>query len=130
MKVLIVDDARSARRVLANAMKNCGIGILEKNIDEAEDGEKALEKNIDQYDLILMDMELGQKKTNGLQVTRAIRAKNIKQPVIFSISGDTDAQSMIDASTAGMDDFFSKGTKPEMLLILLEKYFHFEVSPA
>jgi hypothetical protein len=37
---------------------------------------------------------------------------------------------MIDASTAGMDDFFSKGTKPEMLLILLEKYFHFEVSPA
>ncbi len=62
MKVLIVDDARSARRVLANAMKNCGIGILEKNIDEAEDGEKALEKNIDEYDLILMDMELGQKK--------------------------------------------------------------------
>ncbi len=130
MKVLIVDDTRSARKVLANAMKNCGIGILEKYIDEAEDGETALEKNIDQYDLILMDMCLGSKKMDGSQVTRTIRTRNIKQPVIFSISGDTDAESMTSALNAGIDDFFSKGTKPEMLKVLLEKYFHFEVSPA
>ncbi len=89
-------------------IKTCDIGILEKNIDEAEDGETALEKNIDQYDLILMDMCLGSQKMDGSQLTRAIRAKNIKQPVIFSISGDTDAQSMIDASTARMDNFSQK----------------------
>lgn len=128
MKVLIVDDSRSIRRLLSRTIKNSIIGIKPSNILEVESGELALKENISEYNLIFMDTELGAGKMDGLDVTRAIRAQKIQQPIIFSISGNTDADSLEEAKKAGIDDFFSKEAQPKTLGMLLGKYFHFELS--
>lgn len=132
MKVLIVDDSPIMHKLLKREIIQSIPGISETNIKFVQNGNEDLIRN-DEYDLVFMDMDLGSSsQMNGLQVTRAIRnrikRKNGNQPVIFSISSNTDKESMEQAREAGIDDFFSKlpqdGSKK--LTELLNIYFAFE----
>ncbi|MEI7494304.1 MAG: ATP-binding protein [Alphaproteobacteria bacterium] len=127
MKILIVDDNRVIRRGLKKTIKDSITGISDGNIVEIASGEIALKENISEYDLIFMDQELGVENMSGLETTEKIRAQNINQPLIISISGNTDNASMTASLAAGINDFFPKGEKSKALGILLGKYFHFEV---
>ena len=128
MKILIVDDSRVIRRGLKKTIKDGITGISDGNIVEAASGEIALKENISEYDLIFMDQELGSLKMSGLETTKAIRTQNINQPLIISISGNTDNASMTASLAAGINDFFPKEGKTEALCIFLGKYFFFESS--
>ncbi len=103
MKVLIVDDQKSNRQILAWILEELGHEFI-----EAENGKVAVEKVIsDPPDLILMDVIM--PVMDGYDATKAIKALLGSQyiPVIF-LTGLTDKDTLIKCLESGGDDFLSK----------------------
>ncbi|KAF0141402.1 MAG: NarL family signal transduction histidine kinase [Stygiobacter sp.] len=116
-KILVVEDDEISRDVLILFLKN------HFEIDEARNGQTALEKaDNNQYDLILMDVNLGRGMT-GLDIT-----KNLKQrpnytnvPIIaitaFAMKGDKE-----EFLQAGFDHYLAKPFTREELRATIKKY--------
>ena len=69
MKVLVVDDSRTLRKLLIRELNSIGI----TNITEAADGNEALEiVKADLFDLMLLDMEM--PELDGLGVLSIIKS--------------------------------------------------------
>jgi len=69
IKILVVDDNRDGRELVAKVLMNKGYLVI-----EACDGEEALEKAIaERPALILMDISL--PKINGYEVTRLLKSR-------------------------------------------------------
>ncbi len=69
--VLIVDDRDDHRAMLSNFLKGTNL-----NVPVAEDGERALQMiQSNNPDLVIMDLNLGWKKIDGVQVTEEIRKR-------------------------------------------------------
>jgi len=69
LRVLVVDDSRTLRKVLIRELT--GLGIL--NFTEAENGVECIEKLRDaQFDLVLLDMEM--PELDGLGTLEAIKS--------------------------------------------------------
>lgn len=67
-KILVVDDSRSMRQMVAMTLANAGYDVT-----EAEDGVDALSKaKLSSYDLVLTDINM--PNMNGLELTAALRA--------------------------------------------------------
>jgi len=87
LKVLIVDDAKSNRKLLKRLLEN-----RDNVCDEAADGQEALNtvkeatSRGETYDLILMDYEM--PVMNGPTAAREIRAIGIDQSFIVGITGN------------------------------------------
>ena len=70
MKILIVDDSSTMRRIIGNVVMQ--LGFNKENYDEAEDGLKAwnlLKEN--NYDVILTDWNM--PNMNGLELVKKVR---------------------------------------------------------
>ncbi|MDP2036469.1 MAG: response regulator [Ignavibacteria bacterium] len=116
-KILVVEDDEISRDVLILFLKN------HFEIEEARNGQTALEKaDSNQYDLILMDVNLGRGMT-GLDIT-----KNLKQrpnyanvPIIaitaFAMKGDKE-----EFLQAGFDHYLAKPFTREELRATIKKY--------
>lgn len=67
MKILIVDDSSTMRRIIGNVVMQ--LGIDKEDFDEAEDGVKAWSKLANkQYDVILTDWNM--PNMNGLDLVK------------------------------------------------------------
>ena len=103
MNVLIVDDQKSNRQILAWILSDLG-----HDHDEAENGREAVEKvRANVPDLILMDVVM--PVMDGYEATREIKEMLGSQyiPVIF-LTGLTDEKTLIKCLENGGDDFLSK----------------------
>ncbi len=103
MQILIVDDSRSIRKLVAECVANLGYTAI-----HAETGEEALEYvKHHPIDLILMDVEM--PGMNGFSTTKAIRdfKKDDWFPIIF-LTTQTDDQSYEKCILAGGDAFLTK----------------------
>ncbi len=103
MKVLVVDDSKSIRAVVAQCISALGHDIL-----NAENGEQAVQciKEND-VDLMLVDIEM--PGINGYEATQQIRAIDGLEwfPIIF-LSSKQDDDSFANAILAGGDAYLSK----------------------
>lgn len=115
--ILMVDDARFFRELMADLLKERKVNLL--TADSAEDAWTMLHKH--SVDLLIVDINLPDK--NGLDLIREIRAeqRNDELPILC-ISGvyrkDDDAKKAI---RAGADDFISKSFKPDELHARIDK---------
>jgi DNA-binding NtrC family response regulator len=76
-KILIADDTKNIRNLLVLGMKSKGY-----KVDEAEDGEEALQKiNNNEYDLIFLDIKM--PKISGTKILKAMRNKNNHTDVVI-----------------------------------------------
>lgn len=101
LSVLLVEDNFINREVAKAFLKP-----LCRQIDEAENGEEALQRLTDgRYDVVFMDMRM--PVMDGLEATRRIRADGSDPPIIAltANASETDEQRCRDA---GMDAFVSK----------------------
>lgn len=101
MRILVADDEQNITRALKE--------ILEKNkytVDVVNNGEDALShaSEID-YDCMILDIMM--PFTDGLQVVRSIRDKNIKTPVLLLTALDSPDDKVIGLDS-GADDYLSK----------------------
>lgn len=76
MRILIVDDSSTMRRIIANVVMQ--LGFTKENFDEAEDGLKAWKLLSEgHYDVILTDWNM--PNMNGLELVKRVRAEGTHQ---------------------------------------------------
>ncbi|MDR1014985.1 MAG: response regulator transcription factor [Coriobacteriales bacterium] len=115
MKILLIDDEESIRRLVASLMADAGHTFL-----YAEDGFKALSVVEDDCPaLIIMDVMM--PRMDGFTACREIRKRGIAVPVIFlSAKGDIVDKGV--GFEAGGDDYIVKPFDPRELLMHIEAH--------
>lgn len=103
MKILIVDDEQDIRNLIKIYLTNEQYEIV-----EASNGEEAVEKVDDSFDLVLMDVMM--PKLNGVEACHKIR-ENYKMPILFLTAKGEDADKLT-AFSFGADDYIVKPFNP------------------
>ncbi len=103
-RILVVDDEERIRRLIRMYLER------EKfYIDEAEDGETALEMAVNQdYDLILLDLML--PGIDGMEVCQRLREK--KSTPIIMLTAKGEEANRVQGFEAGTDDYVVKPFSP------------------
>lgn len=104
IRVLIVDDFATMRKIERNILSQLGI----KNVDEADDGATALPKiQQTKYDVILLDWNMPQM--SGLELLKAVRADpNTKNVPIIMVTAEALKDNIVAAAQAGVSDYVVK----------------------
>jgi two-component system chemotaxis response regulator CheY len=85
-KLLIVDDSKAMRMIVRRALRQAN--IVEHSVDEAANGEEALEKlKAGSYDLVLADWNMPQM--NGIDLLKAVKSAGISAHFGFITSEGT-----------------------------------------
>jgi DNA-binding response OmpR family regulator len=109
MRILVVEDERTAAAVLAKGLREHAYAV-----DVVDDGRTALAQiAANDYDLILLDLLL--PGMGGLEVCRQARASGVSTPILMlTARGGPDER--VDGLDAGADDYLPKPYHfPELL---------------
>ena len=119
MKVLVVDDQRSARRVLKQMLADLqGVEIFEAG--RFEEAMAVVDAAVP--DLLLLDIRLSDdpRDRGGLDVLRAVRATGRTTPAVM-VTSSSELAEVRDAMRHGAQDYVLKDElSPEMLLPIVE----------
>jgi two-component system chemotaxis response regulator CheY len=111
MKLLIVDDSRTMRGLLAAYSRRLGFEIF-----EAEDGRHALEQiaRYQPFDVILIDWDM--PGINGLELLEILRANpTYSSTKLMMVTAQSSMNSVVVAMEKGADDYLMKPLTEEML---------------
>jgi two-component system chemotaxis response regulator CheY len=119
MKILIVDDFATMRRIMKNILKQIGF----TNIIEADDGTTALEElKKNSVDLIISDWNM--PKMTGLDLLKQVRSMDdLKEVPFLMVTAEAQKQNVIDAVQAGVTNYVVKPFTAEAISEKLEKIF-------
>ena len=119
MKILIVDDFATMRRIMKNILKQIGFS----NILEADDGTTALEQlGKSSVDLIISDWNM--PKMTGLDLLKEVRnTDGLKDVPFLMVTAEAQKQNVIDAVQAGVTNYVVKPFTAEAISEKLEKIF-------
>ena len=114
MRFLVVDDFSTMRRIVRNLLKELGF----VNVDEAEDGQVALQKLMAMpFDCVVSDWNM--PNMDGLQLLQAVRANpQLKHLPVLMITAEAKRENIIMAAQAGASGYI---VKPFTAAILNEK---------
>jgi len=117
IKVLVVDDFPTMRRIVKNLLKQLGF----ENIDEAENGEDALRKlKSGDYGLVVSDWNM--PVMEGLELLKHIRNDpQLKDIPFLMVTAEAEKEKVIEAIKAGVDNYIVKPFTGEVLKEKLEK---------
>jgi two-component system chemotaxis response regulator CheY len=110
IRVLIVDDARSMRSVLAALLGRNGFQV----VGELEDGLRVSEV-VAELRPHLVCLDFNMPGCDGLSVLRALQAEHPNVAVVM-LTGDTTPTLRADAAEAGAAGFLAKPFSPEQIL--------------
>src|SRR5574342_371471 len=97
LKILIVDDFSTMRRIVRNLLKELGF----TNADEAEDGVVALQKlKGGNFQFVVSDWNM--PNMTGIELLRAIRADDsLKSVPVLMVTAESKKENIIAALQAG-----------------------------
>ena len=111
MKILIVDDSSTMRRIIGNVVQQ--LGVAKDDFDEAEDGVVAWKLFQEkEYDVVLTDWNM--PNMNGLELVKTIRTKNKEIPIVM-ITTEGGKGEVITALKAGVNNYIVKPFSAEVL---------------
>jgi len=119
IKVLIVDDFATMRRILKNILKQIGFS----NITEADDGKTALtELKKEQFDLVLCDWNM--PEMSGLELLQKVRSDDgLKDTPFVMVTAETQKDNILEAVKAGVNNYVVKPFTAETIGEKLKKVF-------
>ena len=119
MRILVVDDFSTMRRIVRNLLKELGY----TNADEAEDGTKALQKlKNERFDFVISDWNM--PSMTGIELLRAIRGDEaLKHLPVLMITADARKENFIEAAQAGANGYIVKPFTAATLDEKLQKVF-------
>lgn len=121
MRILVFDDSKTIRQVVAECLKTMGHDVV-----YSENGEECLAYVADNdVDLILMDVEM--PGLNGVEATKAIRELKKEDwfPIIF-LTSRSDDDSFTNGILAGGDAYLPKPLNPirlQFTVIAMERIY-------
>ena len=119
MKVLVVDDFSTMRRIIKNLLRDLGF----TNISEADDGSTALPMLKDgDYEFVVTDWNM--PGMQGIDLLRAIRAdaKLAHIPVLM-VTAEAKKEQIVMAAQAGVNGYIVKPFTAATLNTKLDKIF-------
>jgi two-component system chemotaxis response regulator CheY len=119
MKVLIVDDFATMRRILRNILKQIGF----TDIAEADDGHTALkELQKEKYDLILCDWNMPEMP--GIDLLKTLKAdENLKNIPFIMVTAEAQKENILEAVKTGVSSYIVKPFTAETVNEKLTKVF-------
>ena len=119
MKILVVDDMVTMRRIVKNILKQLGFS----NLDEAENGQEALQKlRSDTYGFVVSDWNM--PVMTGIDMLRAIRAdEKLKTIPVLMVTAEAQQSNLIEAVQAGVSNYIVKPFTAETLQEKIRKIF-------
>jgi two-component system chemotaxis response regulator CheY len=115
MKILVVDDFSTMRRIVKNLLKELGF----TNLDEADDGQTAWPKlQTGNYDFLVTDWNM--PGMTGIELLKHVRANpaTANMPVLM-VTAESKREQIIEAAQAGVNGYiikpFTAGTLKEKL---------------
>src|SRR5690606_40278970 len=121
MKILVVDDFPTMRRIIKNLLKDLGF----ENVDEAEDGAMGLEKlRNGSFEFVVSDWNM--PNMDGLEMLKHIRADpNMSKLPVLMVTAEAKKENIIAAAQAGANGYvvkpFTAATLEEKLNKIFEK---------
>jgi len=119
MKVLIVDDFSTMRKIVRNIIKQIGF----KNIIEADDGKSAVkELKKGKVDLILCDWNM--PEMSGIDLLKTVRSDDELKDIPFvMITAEAQKDNILEAVKEGVSNYIVKPFTAETINEKLTKIF-------
>jgi two-component system chemotaxis response regulator CheY len=121
MKILVVDDFPTMRRIVRNLLKDLGY----TNVEEAEDGARGLARLREGgFNFVISDWNM--PNLDGLAMLKEIRADaNLKQLPVLMVTAEAKRENIIAAAQAGANGYvvkpFTAATLDEKVTNILAK---------
>lgn len=114
MKFLVVDDFGTMRRIIKNILMEIGY----KNVEEAVDGQNALEKlRAGKIDFVITDWNM--PNMSGLELLTAIRQDPaLKAIPVLMVTAEAAKDNVVNAVQAGVNNYI---VKPFTAAVLKER---------
>ena len=119
MKILIVDDFSTMRRIIKNLLRDLGFN----NTHEADDGNTALPMlQSSEFDFVVTDWNM--PGMLGIDLLRAIRADDkLKHLPVLMVTAEAKREQIIEAAQAGVNGYVVKPFTAIALKDKIEKIF-------
>ncbi len=111
IKILVVDDFSTMRRIVKNVLKQLGY----TNIEEAEDGADGLTKlKGKRFDFIITDWNM--PNLDGLEMLKDVRAdEELKGIPVMMVTAEAEKEKVVLAIKAGVNNYIVKPFTAETL---------------
>lgn len=119
MKILVVDDFSTMRRIVKNLLRELGF----TNLDEADDGQTAWPKlKAGGYDFLVTDWNM--PGMTGIDLLRTVRAnpQTANMPVLL-VTAESKREQIIEAAQAGVNGYIIKPFTAATLKEKIDKIF-------
>ncbi len=119
MKILIVDDFSTMRRIIKNLLRDLGF----TNTQEADDGNSALPllKSSD-FDFLITDWNM--PGMTGIDLLKAVRSDDKLQSLpVLMVTAEAKREQIIEAAQAGVNGYVVKPFTAQALKEKIEKIF-------
>lgn len=119
MKILIVDDFSTMRRIIKNLLRDLGFN----NTMEADDGSTALPMlQNGTFDFLITDWNM--PNMEGIALLRAVRAdEHLKSLPVLMVTAEAKRDQIIEAAQAGVNGYIVKPFTAETLQEKIDKIF-------
>lgn len=120
MKILVVDDFSTMRRIIKNILRQIGFS----SIDEAENGQIALSKIGDgsSYDLVISDWNM--PEMSGIELLRKVRGnEQTKDMPFLMVTAEAKKENVVEAVKAGVNNYIVKPFTADTLQEKISKIF-------
>ena len=119
MKILVVDDMSTMRRIVKNIMQQLGFA----NVEEAEHGQDALDKlRAESFGFVISDWNM--PVMTGIELLRAIRADDkLKAIPVLMVTAEGQKGNIVEAIQAGVSNYIVKPFTAEVLQEKMNKIF-------
>lgn len=119
MKIMVVDDMSTMRRIVKNILKQLGFA----NVEEAENGQEALEKmKAGSFGFVVSDWNM--PVMNGIELLRAIRADGtLKDIPVLMVTAEAQKENIVEAVQAGVSNYIVKPFTAETMQEKMSKIF-------
>lgn len=121
MKILVVDDFSTMRRIIKNLLRELGF----ENVSEADDGATGLPMlQSGDFDFLVTDWNM--PGMTGIDLLRAVRADpNLSSMPVLLVTAESKKEQIIEAAQAGVNGYivkpFTAGTLKEKIDKIFER---------
>jgi len=119
MKILIVDDFSTMRRIIKNLLRDLGYN----NTAEADDGSTALPQLMNgSFDFLITDWNM--PNMAGIDLLKAVRADaRLKDMPVLMVTAEAKRDQIVEAAQAGVSGYIIKPFTADTLREKIDKIF-------